>query len=82
MSEKQNSNADRYRETAEEIRLAAEGTRSPEIRIELFDFAEDPSGRRVRSDAYVYEGDLILSRPDPPNRTGETFLAVGRDDSP
>jgi hypothetical protein len=29
MSEKQNSNADRYRETAEEIRLAAERTRSP-----------------------------------------------------
>jgi hypothetical protein len=51
MSEKQNSNADRYRETAEEIRLAAERTRSPEIRIELFDLAEDPSGRRVRSDA-------------------------------
>ena len=45
MSEKQNSNADRYRETAEEIRLAAERTRSPEIRIELFDLAEDPSGR-------------------------------------
>jgi hypothetical protein len=59
MSEKQNSNADRYRETAEEIRLAAERTRSPEIRIELFDLAEDPSGRRVRSDADVYEGDLI-----------------------
>jgi len=59
MSEKQNSNADRYRETAEEIRLAAERTRSPEIQIELFDLAEDPSGRRVRSDAYVYEGDLI-----------------------
>ena len=59
MSEKQNSNADRYRETAEEIRLAAERTRSSEIRIELFDLAEDPSGRRVGSDAYVYEGDLI-----------------------
>ena len=42
MSEKQNSNADRYRETAEEIRLAAERTRSPEIRIELFDLADDP----------------------------------------
>ena len=40
MSEKQNSNADRYRETAEEIRLAAERTRSPEIRIELFDLAD------------------------------------------
>ena len=40
MSEKQNSSADRYRETAEEIRLVAERTRSPEIRIELFDLAD------------------------------------------
>ena len=40
MSEKQNSHAARYRETAEEIRLAAERTRSPEIRIELFDLAD------------------------------------------
>lgn len=40
MSERQNSSADRYRETAEEIRLAAERTRSPEIRIELFDLAD------------------------------------------
>jgi hypothetical protein len=40
--EKQNSNADRYRETAEEIRLAAERTRSPEIRIELFDPLKTP----------------------------------------
>jgi hypothetical protein len=40
MSEKQNSSADRYRETAEEIRLLAERARSPEIRIELFDLAD------------------------------------------
>ena len=40
MIEKQNSNADRYRETCEEIRLVAERTRSPEIRIELFDLAD------------------------------------------
>ena len=40
MSENQNSNADRYRETAAEIRLAAERTPSPKIRIELFDLAD------------------------------------------
>ena len=40
MSEKQNSSADRYRETAEEIRLVAERTPSPKIRIELFDLAD------------------------------------------
>ena len=39
MSETQNSSAQRYRETAEEIRLVAQRTRSPEIQIELFDFA-------------------------------------------
>jgi len=40
MSEKQNSNADRYRETAEEIRLVEERTHSPEIRVELLDLAD------------------------------------------
>ena len=40
MNETQNSSAERYRETAEEIRLVAQRTRSPEIRIELFDLAD------------------------------------------
>jgi hypothetical protein len=82
MSEKQNSNADRYRETAEEIRLAAERTRSPEIRIELFDLAERPLGTAGQIGCLCLRRRPNLSRPDPPNRTGETFLAVGRDDSP
>ena len=40
MSETEKATAERYRDTAEEIRLVAQRTRSPEIRIELFDLAE------------------------------------------
>ena len=40
MSETEKDTAERYRDTAEEIRLVAQRTRSPEIRIELFDLAE------------------------------------------
>ena len=40
MSEMEKATAERYRDTAEEIRLVAQRTRSPEIRIELFDLAE------------------------------------------
>jgi hypothetical protein len=42
MNETQNSSAEGYRETAKppKIRLVAQRTRSPEIRIELFDLAD------------------------------------------
>jgi hypothetical protein len=40
MSETQNPSAERYRETAEEIRFVAHRTCSPEIRMELFDLAD------------------------------------------
>jgi hypothetical protein len=40
MSETEKASAERYRDTAEEIRLVAQRTRSPEIRIELFDLAD------------------------------------------
>ena len=43
MSETEKATAERYRDTAEEIRLMAQ--RTPEIRIELFDLAD-----RLRSD--------------------------------
>ena len=40
MSETEKPAAERYSDTAEQIRLVAQRTRSPEIRIELFDLAD------------------------------------------
>jgi hypothetical protein len=40
MSETQKPTAERYRDTAVEIRLLAQRTRSSEIRLELFDLAD------------------------------------------
>jgi len=40
MSDPQQLTAEQCRATAEEIRLAAQRTHSPEIRVQLFDLAE------------------------------------------
>jgi hypothetical protein len=51
MSETQKPSAERYRDTAEEIRLLAQRTRSAEIRVELFDLADRYERMAVHAEA-------------------------------
>jgi hypothetical protein len=76
MSETEKPAADRYRDTAEEIRLVAQCTRSPEIRIELFDLAD----RYDRMATHAARRDGLPINPRLLADTGKERLSVMLDD--